>query len=98
MFEDNESSVVPVIEGAKCKALLHLIYYSLKLSPYIIGAFFWYKISFLVGIGMVLFVLLITGIITSKMRIASVPVMIYQEDLSDFEICRWFVSYNLCNK
>lgn len=91
--------VMPKIEGTYCKFLVYLIYLSITLAPFILGVWFgWYMHSFWLGFLAVLFFILISGIVVSKLRVNSIPFEQREMNYSTLSVVKWFVGKNLCIK
>jgi hypothetical protein len=98
---DNENNfaieVMPKIEGFWCNFLVHVIYSAILLAPFLVGGFFWwYLYSFWIGFLFLLFTVLISIIIISKMRINSIPFDQREMDYTTLSIIKWYVGKNKC--
>jgi len=89
--------VMPKIEGFGCKFLLWSVYLSIVLAPFGVGAFFWWYLhSIWIGFLFLLFMILISGIVISKMRIESIPASQREMNYSTFAVVRWYIGKNKC--
>lgn len=89
--------VMPKIEGFWCNFLVYFIYLSILITPFLAGGFFWwYFHSFWIGFLFLLFLVLISGIITSKMRISAIPFEQREMDYTTLAVIKWYVGKNLC--
>jgi hypothetical protein len=91
--------VMPKVKGFWCKLLVYLIYLGMSLGPIVLGGFcWWYFHSLWIGFLSILFFMLISGIITSKMRINSIPFEQREMNYSTIAIVKWFVGKNICEQ
>ena len=86
----------PIIEKTSCKILVYLISFSLNFAPLTIGLYVGYKYDYIIGIGIGLFLYLVAGIISSKLRVVSIPPDQYERSFSNHDIALWYVSKNIC--
>lgn len=88
--------VVPSIKGFKCRGMMYLIYVLLTFSPLFIGAWIGYAYNIWVGIAFFLFLTLVSGVISSKMRVSSIPPAQREMDYSTMAIVKWYLSRSIC--
>lgn len=88
--------VVPRIKGAYCHCLMYGLYLLLSFTPLVVGGILWYKYNFWIGIAFFLFLTLISGIIFSKLRIASIPLAQREMTYSNLAIIKWYLGKNIC--
>jgi len=94
--DEDEVNMTPVIEGFKCKALLYGVFFGLAILPLVVGLYVGYVYDWIMGIGVVLFLYIVSSIIGSKLRLSSLPAKLREKNLSSFEIARWYVHQHLC--
>ena len=80
----------------KCKILSFTIAFFLMLSPIFAFLYVWFEQNFWLGSGVGLLVFLISGIISSKLRVMSIPPDQLEISHSSLEIANWFVAKNIC--
>lgn len=99
MYFSNEEPTpiepTPEVTEFKCKVIVYLIYFGLNFLPLVLGAYIWYVYNYLIAIGITLFLYLITGIISSKLRLMSIPPDQLERSFSNLEISKWYVSKNI---
>lgn len=88
--------VVPVIKGFKCKVLMMVFYLALAFFPLIIALWIGYSYNIWIGIAFFLFLTLVCGIVSSKMRISSIPLAQHEMDYSTMAIVKWYLSRHVC--
>lgn len=86
----------PRIEGVKCRILLYLIFFGLTLLPLFLALYVWYEYDWVVGIAFGLFFYLVSAIVGSKMRIASIPADQRERNLSSMDIAKWYTKFHFC--
>jgi len=94
--EEDEINITPVINGFKCKVLVYGVFFGLTVLPFIVGLYIWYKYNWLIAIGVVLFLYLVSSIIGSKLRLSSLPSKLKERSLSSLEIAKWYVHQHFC--
>ena len=91
--------VMPKIEGFWCNLALYAIYLAIILTPFLVGVFFWWYLhSAWIGFFFFLFAVLASGIVTSKLRVSSIPFSQREMDYSTISVVRWYVGKNICIK
>ncbi len=91
--------VMPKIEGFWCNLALYAIYLAIILTPFLVGVFFWWYLhSAWIGFLFFLFAVLASGIVTSKLRVSSIPFSQREMDYSTISVVRWYVGKNICIK
>ena len=89
--------VMPKIEGFGCKALVYMVYLAITLTPFGIGAFFWWYLhSVWIGFLFLLFGILASGVVVSKMRINSIPFSQREMNYSTLAVVKWYIGKNKC--
>jgi hypothetical protein len=89
---------MPKIKGFWCHFCVYLIYLALSLGPILLGAlFWWYFHSLWIGFLSALFFMLVGGIVTSKMRINSIPFEQREMSYGTMAVVKWFVGKNICD-
>ena len=91
--------VVPTIKGFWCKCLVSFLYFLLAFTPIIVGLWVEYIYDDIwLGIMFFLFLTLVSGIVSSKMRVHSIPFEQREMSYSTLAIVKWFVAKNLCEE
>lgn len=91
--------VMPKIKSFGCKFLVYFIYVVITMSPFLVGIFFWWYLhSIWIGFLLFLFTILISIVVTSKMRINSIPFSQREMDYSTISVIKWYVGKNICLK
>ncbi len=88
--------VTPTLKRFWCKTMMYFLYTLLTFLPFGVGAGVGYFYDIWIGIAFFLFLTLISGIVSSKMRIASIPYAQREMDYSTMAIAKWFVAKNWC--
>ncbi|MBE0491531.1 MAG: hypothetical protein IBX44_04700 [Sulfurospirillum sp.] len=88
--------VVPKIEGFTCKVLLIALYIGVTFTPLLVGIILWYSYNIYIAIAFFLFLTLLSGIVLSKLRIASIPFSQREMSYSNFAIIKWYLGKNIC--
>lgn len=88
--------VVPAIKGFKCKVLMVIFYATLTFSPMVIALWIGYAYNIWIGIAFFLFLTLVCGIVSSKMRINAIPHAQHEMNYSTMAIVKWYLSRNIC--
>ncbi len=94
--EKDPQKLTPVVNGFKCKALMYAIFFALTFLPLLIGVYVWHAYDWLISIGVVLFLYLVSSIVSSKLRFSSLPPQQRERSLSSLEIARWYVYQHFC--
>jgi len=88
--------VVPSIKGFKCRVMMYLLYGVLSFVPFLIGAWIGYSYNIWIGIAFFLFLTLASGVVSSKMRMSSIPPEQREMDYSTMAIVKWYLSRSVC--
>ncbi|MBV5279494.1 MAG: hypothetical protein J0647_10835 [Campylobacteraceae bacterium] len=88
--------VIPIIKGFKCKVLMYFLYSTLTFSPLLVGIWIGYVHNIWIGIAFFLFLTLVSGVVSSKMRINSIPYAQREMDYSTMAIVKWYLSRSVC--
>jgi len=81
--------VMPKIEGFGCILVTYLIYLTIIVTPFLVGIFFlWYLHSVWIGFLFFLFSVLASGIVTSKLRVSSIPFTQREMDYTTIALVR----------
>ena len=88
--------VVPSIKGFKCRVLMYLLYGALSFMPLFLGVWIGYVYNIWIGIAFFLFLTLVSGVISSKMRMSSIPLAQREMDYSTMAIMKWYLSRSMC--
>ena len=88
--------VVPTIKGLKCRVLMYLLYGTLSFMPLLIGGWVGYAYNIWIGIAFFLFLTLVSGVVSSKMRMNSIPPEQREMDYSTMAIVKWYLSRSIC--
>jgi len=90
--------VVPKLKGFWCKALMWGVYALLTFGPVVVGAWIGYAHNLWVGIAFFLFLTLVGGVVSSKMRVNSIPYAQREMNYSTMAIVKWYLAKNSCLK
>lgn len=90
--------LIPKIRGFWCKVVLYSLYNALTFTPLFVGGWVGYVYNLWIGIAFFLFLTLVSGVISSKMRIASIPFEQREMSYSTMAIVKWYVAKNICLK
>ncbi|MBP1681365.1 MAG: hypothetical protein H6Q35_1704 [Proteobacteria bacterium] len=90
--------LIPKIRGFWCKVVLYSLYSVLTFTPFLVGGWVGYVYNLWIGIAFFLFLTLVSGVISSKMRIASIPFEQREMSYSTMAIVKWYVAKNICLK
>ena len=88
--------VVPKIKGFRCKVLMVTLYTLLTFAPLVIGAWIGYAYNLWIGIAFILFLTLVSGVVSSKMRVSSIPFAQREMNYSTMAIVKWYLAKNIC--
>ena len=88
--------VVPKIEGFWCKVLMMSLYLLLNFAPLVVGVWIGYMYNLWVGIAFFLFLTLVSGVVSSKMRVNSIPYAQREMNYSTMAIVKWYIAKNHC--
>ena len=80
----------------KCKIFATIIAYFLSFSPIVIFLVIWFNYDFWIGIALGLFAYIVTGVVTSKLRLSSIPLDQIEISHSNLEIATWYVARHIC--
>ncbi|OQX74379.1 MAG: hypothetical protein B6D59_02660 [Campylobacteraceae bacterium 4484_4] len=86
----------PKIEGLGCKAMVYGLFFLLAVAPGVMAGWIWYAYNFWIGAAVGLFLYLISGFVSSKLRLMSLPPDQREKTLSSLEIARWYIGKNHC--
>jgi len=90
--------LVPKIRGFWCKVIMYGLYGGLTLIPLLVGIWIGYIYNIWIGIAFFLFLTLVCGVISSKMRIMSIPFEQREMSYSTMAIVKWYIAKNICLK
>ncbi len=90
--------VVPKIEGFWCRIAMFGLYGVLTFAPFMIGAGVGYWYDPWIGVAFFLFLTLVCGIVSSKMRVSSIPFEQREMNYSTMAIVKWYLAKNVCLK
>ena len=88
--------VVPKVQGFWCKSLMVFLYALLTFAPLCIGGWIGYAYNLWVGIAFFLFLTLVGGVVSSKMRVNSIPYAQREMNYSTMAIVKWYIAKNSC--
>lgn len=88
--------VVPTIKGWRCRCFVWILYVALTFTPLVVGAWIGYAYTVWVGIAFFLFLTLVSGVVSSKMRVNSIPFAQREMNYSSLAIVKWYVAKNHC--
>jgi hypothetical protein len=86
----------PTLLTKRCRFLVHVIAYALKLTPFIVFLITSYMYDVFIGFITTAFAYIINGIIRSKLRTASIPHTQLEYNYTDHAIASWYISNHLC--
>jgi len=90
--------IVPKIRGFWCRIAMFSLYGALTFAPVIVGGWSAYVYNIWLGIAFFLFLTLVSGVVSSKMRICSIPFEQREMNYSTMAIVKWYVAKNICLK
>lgn len=73
-----------------------ILYVALAFTPLVVGAWIGYAYTVWVGIAFFLFLTLVSGVVSSKMRVNSIPFAQREMNYSSLAIVKWYVAKNHC--
>lgn len=82
--------IIPKIRGFWCRVAMFSLYGVLTYTPIIVGIW--------LGIAFFLFLTLVSGVVSSKMRICSIPFEQREMSYSTMAIVKWYLARNICLK
>ena len=88
--------VVPKVKGAGCLIALYSIYALLTFTPLAAGFWIGFAFDIWVGIAFFLFLTLVSGVVSSKMRVSSIPYAQREMSYTSMAIVKWYVAKNVC--
>ena len=86
----------PKIEGLGCKVMVYGLFFLLAVAPVVAAGCVWYAYNFWIAVAVGLFLYLMSGFVSSKLRLMSLPPDQREKTLSSFEIARWYIGKNHC--
>lgn len=90
---------IPPTLDKKCKLIAVIITLLLLLLPLVCALYFWYESEqTLIALFLFIFLQFVAGVITSKMRIVSIPFDQIDIDYTTYEIVKWYIHKHLCFK
>lgn len=90
--------LVPKVQGFWCKVVMYGLYSGLTFTPLFVGIWIGYVYHPWIGIAFFLFLTLVSGVVSSKMRIASIPFEQREMSYSTMAIVKWYTAKNICLK
>ena len=90
--------LVPKVKGFWCRVLLFSLYAALTFLPFVIGVWIGYVYNIWVGIAFFLLLTIVSGVISSKMRVCSIPFEQREMSYSTMAIIKWYLAKNICLK
>ena len=95
--ENEPIEPVPKPKSLQAKIYVWFITIALHVSPWVMGLWGWQSIDVTVGAGMILFGYIVVGVVSSKIRLLSVPLDQREISFTTYELACWFVSrYLIC--
>ena len=88
--------IIPKIQGFWCRVLMYTLYGALTFTPIAVGVGLGYLYNLWLGIAFFLFLTLVSGVISSKMRVCSIPFEQREMSYSTMAIVKWYVAKNIC--
>lgn len=86
----------PEMVGTRCKLLAFSIFFALTVLPIMIAGYVWYAYDWMVAIGALLLSYLVSSVVGSKLRLASLPYDQRERSFNSLEIAKWYVDKNYC--
>ncbi len=90
--------LVPKIKGFWCKLAMYALYTALSIVPMILGLYIGYMYDIWLGVIAFLFLTLVSGVVSSKMRICSIPPAQREMSYTTMAIVKWYLAKNICLK
>jgi hypothetical protein len=90
--------IIPKIKGFWCRVAMFSLYSLLTFTPIIVGIWLGYDYNIVIGIAFFLFLTLVSGIVSSKMRVCSIPFEQREMSYSTMAIVKWYLAKNICLK
>jgi len=90
--------IIPKIRGFWCRVAMFSLYGALTYTPIIVGIWLGYIYNIVIGIAFFLFLTLVSGVISSKMRVCSIPFEQREMSYSTMAIVKWYLARNICLK
>lgn len=90
--------IIPSTKGFWCKALLYAFYGLLTFAPLCAGILIGFMYDVWMGILLFLFLTLVSGVVSSKMRVHSIPYVQREMSYSTMAIIKWYIAKNICFK
>ena len=75
---------------------MYTLYGALTFTPISVGVGLGYLYNLWLGIAFFLFLTLVSGVISSKMRVCSIPFEQREMSYSTMAIVKWYVAKNIC--
>ena len=90
---------IPPTLNKKCKLSAMIITLILLLFPAVSALYFWYiSEQTLIAVFLFIFLQFVSGVITSKMRVVSIPFDQIDMDYTTYEIAKWYLYKHFCPK
>ena len=89
---------VPKFTTFTCKAYTLLIVIGLQSAHILAALFVWYRYDYFFALATLLVGYIAVGIVRSKLRNGSIPLLQREYDYNDHEIARWYLARTLCFK
>ncbi len=86
----------PEMVGIRCKVLAYTVFFALALLPFLVSLYVWFAYDWLIAIGTGLFLYLLSAVVSSKLRLQSLPFDQRERSFSSYEIAKWYVSKHYC--
>jgi hypothetical protein len=93
---NNYIEILPNIKDTKCKIIHYVLYIVLSYSWLIIGLFLWWFYDIYFTLLSIPIVYLISGIVSSKLKLEAIPFSNHEISHSNYEITRWYVAKVIC--
>lgn len=90
--------IIPKIRGFWCRVAMFSLYGALTYTPIIVGIWLGYIYNIGIGIAFFLFLTLVSGVVSSKMRVCSIPFEQREMSYSTMAIVKWYLAKNICLK
>lgn len=86
----------PTLPTRQCRAKARLLGWFLSYGNYMIGLLVWWQSDWFIAIGGLLLGYIVFGIIRSKLRNDSIPLVQREISYNDYAIATWYLSRNHC--
>lgn len=86
----------PTLPTRQCRFYARMIGYGLSYGNYAIAGLVWWMSDWFIALGGLLLGFIVFGIIRSKLRNDSIPLVQRETPYTDYAIATWYLSRNYC--